>query len=229
MGRRAHGRETRMSAGLDSARLSVLVHEVRSPVAALSAVAETVDESLLDASMRGELVRLALAACRGIERIVLDVAVASVRLGTVDVTTLVRDAVAAYAVRGVDVEADVVERPLVVSGDPVRLRQALDNLIANAVAHGRSSRSVTVRATRVDDTVEIAVADAGRGIPPDELARIFELGARLDDSTPGSGLGLTLTRAIVDAHDGVLEVDSQPGEGATFTITLPALGSQPAT
>jgi len=218
-----------MSAGLDSARLSVLVHEVRSPVAALSAVAETVDESLLDASMRGELVRLALAACRGIERIVLDVAVASVRLGTVDVTTLVRDAVAAYAVRGVDVEADVVERPLVVSGDPVRLRQALDNLIANAVAHGRSSRSVTVRATRVDDTVEIAVADAGRGIPPDELARIFELGARLDDSTPGSGLGLTLTRAIVDAHDGVLEVDSQPGEGATFTITLPALGSQPAT
>jgi two-component system sensor histidine kinase BaeS len=218
-----------MSAGLDSARLSVLVHEVRSPVAALSAVAETVDESLLDASMRGELVRLALAACRGIERIVLDLAVASVRLGTVDVTTLVRDAVAAYAVRGVDVEADVVERPLVVSGDPVRLRQALDNLIANAVAHGRSSRSVTVRATRVNDTVEIAVADAGRGIPPDELARIFELGARLDDSTPGSGLGLTLTRAIVDAHDGVLEVESTPGHGSTFTISLPASPSQPAT
>jgi two-component system sensor histidine kinase BaeS len=219
-----------MSEGLDRARLAVLVHEVRSPVAALSAVAEAVGESTPDESARPELVRLALAACRAIERIVFDVAVASVRFETVDLAAVTRDALAPLAMRGVEVEAHVDDAGrLLVSGDPIRLRQALDNLLANAVAHGGSGRSVIVRATRSGESVQLAVTDHGRGIPRHELTRIFELGVRLDDSTPGSGLGLALTRAIVDAHEGVLEVHSRPGEGATFTITLPALGSQPAT
>lgn len=218
-----------MSAGLDRARLDVLVHEVRSPVAALSAVAETVAGRPLDESVRSELVRLALAACRGIERIVLDLAVASVRSELIDAGSVARDAVGSFELRGADVAAEIGPEPLVVDADPVRLRQALDNLIANALRHGASSKPVMVRASRPQDAVEIAVADAGPGIPSDELERIFEPGVRLDRTAGGAGLGLALARSIVDAHGGRLRVDSRPGEGSTFTIELPARPRQPAT
>lgn len=211
-----------MTAALDHARLAVLVHEVRSPVAALSAVAETVADLPRDDSMRRELVRLALDATRAIERIVMDLAVASVRMEPVQLEALVRDAVASFAVRGANVVAEGVDGPLVVDGDPVRLRQVLDNLIANALAHGASESTVKVRTTGSKDGVAIAVSDTGSGIRPEDLARMFELGVRLDARTSGSGLGLTLSRAIVGAHGGVLEVESTPGEGSTFTIVLPA-------
>ena len=229
MGRRATEWPAGMTSGLDQARLAVLVHEVRSPVAALSAVAETVADLAADDSMRQELVRLALAAARGIERIVMDLAVASVRLEPLDVDVLVRDAVASFAVRGDSVTSEVDDAPLLVDGDPVRLRQVLDNLIANALANRTPGSRVAVRAGRSRDGVLIAVSDTGPGIPHDELARIFNLGVRLDASATGSGLGLTLSGAIVRAHGGVLEVESTSGEGSTFTIVLPAGTSQPAT
>ncbi len=97
------------------------MHEVRSPVAALAAVAETAADSP-DDSARHDLVRLALAACRAIERLVMDVSVASVRLERLDVSELVRDAVVAQLVRGAVIEAHV-DDDLVVDGDAVRLRQ----------------------------------------------------------------------------------------------------------
>ena len=218
-----------MSAGLDHARLAVLVHEVRSPVAALSAVAETVADLPPDDSMRRDLVRLALAASRGIERIVMDLAVASVRTELLDVGALTHDAVASFALRGDRVVVDGDDARLFVDGDPVRLRQALDNLIANALAHGSSRSSVAVRTVASKDAVSISVSDSGPGIAPEELARIFELGVRLDADSPGSGLGLVLSRAIVDAHGGALEVESAPGVGSTFTIVLPARAPQPDT
>lgn len=213
------------SSRLDDARLAVLVHEVRSPVAALSAVAEALGESPAGDSGRDELVRLAVAACRAIERIVLDIAVASVRLDRLDVGVMVRESVAAHVLRGSDVVAEAGAVPLVVVGDAVRLRQALDNLVANAVTHGGPSMRVVVRAMRMENAVHVAVSDAGVGIPAHELEQVFELGRRLSDETPGSGLGLALTRAIVVAHGGTLEVESTPGVGSTFTIVLPALSS----
>ncbi len=215
--------------GLDHDRLAVLVHEVRSPVAALSAVAETVADLPPDDLMRRELVRLVLVASRAIERIVMDLAVASVRVEPIELDALTRDAVASFVARGANVVAEDADGPFVVDGDPVRLRQVMDNLIANALDHGASESTVTVRTSRSKDGVAIAVSDAGSGIPPEELARIFELGVRLDAGTSGSGIGLTLSRAIVDAHGGALDVDSTPGAGSTFTIVLPARSPQPDT
>lgn len=208
------------SSGLDRARLAVLVHEVRSPVAALAAVAETFGESSAGDPARRELVRLAIAACGAIERIVMDVAVVSMRPQQLDVEALVRESVAAHVVRGSDVVVLASDGPLVVEGDVVRLRQVLDNLIANAVAYGGSA-AIVVRATRSDDTVYVAVSDAGPGIPANDLERIFELGWRLAEEPSGSGLGLALARAIVDAHRGTLEVESTAGAGSTFTVALP--------
>jgi signal transduction histidine kinase len=214
----------------DPDHLALVVHEVRSPVAALSAVAGAVADTPVDEGQRRELVRLALAASLAIERIVMDLAVASVRTEPVDLAALARDAVAAYSVRGADVVGEGLESPLVVDADPVRLRQVLDNLIANALTHaGGSGDPVSVRASASRDNVEVAVSDFGPGIPQAELARIFDLGVRLDVDTAGSGLGLALCRAIVVAHGGTIEVDSAPGEGSTFTIILPGRRSQLAT
>lgn len=218
-----------MTSDLERERLAVLVHEVRSPVAALSAVAEAAAGAPAADLSRRQLTRLALAASQAIERIVLDFAVASVHLEGLDAAMLVRDAVAAFSVRGASVVAEGVERPFVVDADPVRLRQALDNLIANALTHAGSGAPVTVQFTAAADKVEIVVSDAGRGIPIAELARIFEHGMRFGADKTGSGLGLALSRAIVEAHGGTIAVDSIVGEGSTFTIVLPGRPSHPAT
>jgi signal transduction histidine kinase len=209
-----------MTAELDSERLAVLVHEVRSPVAALSAIAETVVDAGLALSARRELVRLAISACCAVERIVADVAVASIRFEAVVPASLVRDAVAAAVLRGARVEANVAPDLLPIQGDPQRLRQALDNLIANAVSHSRSLGAVVVAAS-AGESLRITVSDAGVGIPLERQEHIFEVGVRLDPGTGGSGIGLALTRAIVEGHGGALLVTSVPGEGASFTMALP--------
>ena len=209
-----------MTRDLGRERLAVLVHEVRSPVAALSAVAETAGEPGVDASARSELVRLAVAACRGIERIVADVAVASIRFEEVDPRELVVDAVAAARLRGAPVQSSVADELPPLEGDPARLRQALDNLIANAVTHGAAS-DVLVTGSATASAVRLSVSDSGRGIPLDDQARIFDAGVRLASDASGMGLGLALARAIVEGHGGSLVVASSPGKGATFTIELP--------
>ena len=209
-----------MSRGLDNERLAVLVHEVRSPVAALSAIAESFAGPEIDSEVRRELVRLAALACRGIERVVTDVAVASIRLEPLDAVGLAEDVVSSAALRGGGVEL-VAERVPTVLGDPARLRQALDNLVGNAVVHGGADGTVVV-AVGADDSIRISVTDAGPGIEQEQLERIFDVGVRLDpEANAGSGLGLAVARAIVEGHGGTLTVTSSVGVGTTFTISLP--------
>ena len=201
-------------------RLAVLVHELRSPVAALVAIAETFPRS--DAGQRPRLLELAAAACRNVERLVVDASIASVRIRQLDAGRVAIDAAEAAALRGAAVRVDVDARLPAVNGDPERLRQALDNLIGNAVGHAPAGTEVLVRASSDGRRVLLSVTDAGEGIAEDGLARVFEPGVRLTDERPGSGLGLAIVRAIADAHGGTVEVASAPGQGATFTLALPA-------
>ncbi len=171
---------------LDAQRLAVLVHEVRSPVAALSAIAETVADPELDASARVELVRLAVSAGESVQRIVTDIAVASIRFEEIAPGGLVRDAAAAAVLRGDRVEVDIAAELPLIRGDPQRLRQALDNLIANAVVHSGSDDAVVVRGV-ADEALRISVSDAGVGIAPEEQERIFDVGVRLGTDSGGFG------------------------------------------
>jgi signal transduction histidine kinase len=212
---------------LSEKRLAVLVHEVRSPVAALSAISETLLEVESSTPERVELVRLAVAACRAIERLVVDAVTTSVRREEVDPAALVRETAAAASLSGARVEARVEGGLPTISADPVRLRQALDNLVANALTHSGQDAVVVVAASHSETGVELFVSDTGRGIPIQEQERIFEAGSRLDPGRPGSGLGLAIARGIAEAHGGTLTVRSESGAGATFTIALPA--AQPAT
>ena len=206
---------------LDAERLAVLVHEVRSPVAALSAIAETMEAPDVDGQTATDLVRLVLSACRVIERLVGDLTVSSVRAERSDLAPLIEDAVATARLRGLVIEAAIDGDALPVEGDATRLRQGLDNLLANALTHAGGT-GVRVAATADGSKVRIVVADHGPGIPDSERDRIFEPGVRLDESKPGSGLGLAVTRAIVEAHGGRLTVAATDGGGATFVVELPS-------
>jgi two-component system sensor histidine kinase BaeS len=202
-------------------RLAVLVHEVRSPVAALSAIAEAFADEELERPARLELLRLAIAACSGIERVVLDAALASVHLERVDVGALVRQVVATATLAGARVQTEVAPDLPRIMADPLRLRQALDNLMTNALTHAGSGGDVVVSGGLSETLVLVSVSDSGAGVPLADQERIFEAGVRLDAGRAGSGLGLVIARAIAEAHGGRLTVRSTLGEGATFTIALP--------
>jgi signal transduction histidine kinase len=217
-----------VNSGLDEARLAVIAHEVRSPVAALAAIADAF-ASTNDHDAHRVLLRLVLRACESVERIVADVAVASIRPRRVDPAELARDVVAAAALRAIPATLEVVDPLPPIDADESRLAQALDNLVTNAFVHGGPEASVSVRAEAHGDHVRLSVSDSGPGIPTDDLDRIFDVGVRLDPRSRGMGLGLALTRAIVEGHGGTLTAVSTPGESATFTIELPAWRPQPAT
>jgi signal transduction histidine kinase len=205
----------------DPQRLAVLVHEVRSPVAALAAIAETVRDEGLETRARLELSRLAITACLGIQRVVLDAAVASVHVGPVDIVALVRQVVATAKLAGAPVRSEIEHDLPSVIADSLRLRQALDNLVANAVKHSGSDDDVVISARSNGQMVVLEVTDFGAGVPVADHERIFETGVRLDAGRVGSGLGLSIARAIAEAHGGELTMRSAASSGATFTITLP--------
>jgi two-component system OmpR family sensor kinase len=125
------------------------------------------------------------------------------------------------------IELDV-DGPVQVIGDGARLRQVFDNLLTNIRTHTPPGTPASVRVRRNGETAVLVVDDEGPGMSDEEAARAFERFYRVDPSrartSGGVGLGLSIVNAIVAAHDGTVTLESKPGEGATFTITLPVDG-----
>lgn len=150
----------------------------------------------------------------------------------VDLGQLAGDAVEDVRVvapgRPVDLVIDDGHPPVVV-GDELRLRQVLGNLLGNALTHTPDGTPIHVRlATRVDDTgrwAVLEVADEGPGLPVEHAEHVFERFYRVDAartrSEGGSGLGLSIVAGLAEAHGGRVELDTTPGEGATFRVVLP--------
>jgi signal transduction histidine kinase len=115
-----------------------------------------------------------------------------------------------------------------VVADPDRIEQAVENLVGNALRHTPSGGTITLSATRADGVAILSVSDTGGGIAPEHLPHVFERFYKVDagraaDST-GSGLGLSITKAIVERHGGTIRVASGPGR-TVFTIELPQEGT----
>lgn len=189
-----------------SERLGVLLHELRSPVAALVGLAESAPR-VPDAPARRRFVELAVAAARDIDRLLTDPDLLSLRRGAVDVGALVAGfAGPRVAIRG--------EPAGVVQGDPTRLRQIVANLVANGLRHGRRVElEVAVR----DDRVVVDVSDDGPGV-----LRGLDPFARGVGTAGSSGYGLWLARAIAEAHGGTLELVGDAAAGARFRLALPS-------
>jgi two-component system phosphate regulon sensor histidine kinase PhoR len=141
---------------------------------------------------------------------------------------------ARYAVEGLRSSASSKEIELrvqlpddlpLISGDPIRLRQMIGNLLENGIKYTEPGGVVQIEAASEDGQVIIRVTDTGPGIPPADQPYLFDKffrGSNTPVETPGTGLGLSIVKSIVDHHDGRVWVDSKVGEGTTFTVVLPA-------
>jgi len=128
--------------------------------------------------------------------------------------------------RGVTLNTTAAAATPLIWGDADRLEQALQNVAANAIRHTPAGGTVTLRAEPEGSArVRITIADTGPGIPPEHITHIFDRFYKADASraASGSGLGLSIVRAIVLRHGGEISAENAPGGGAVFTIVLPGL------
>lgn len=122
-------------------------------------------------------------------------------------------------------EVDFVEADIMVQADWSLLKQALSNVIENAIKYSNPGGQVSLSITKVDEEMEMVVSDSGIGISADEQKHLFERFYRakneLARSRKGTGLGLSIVKSIIDKHNGEIVVESQPGKGTKFIMTLP--------
>jgi len=144
----------------------------------------------------------------------------------VDLADLARRAAALLKVRaaerGIRIDPPGTDETLLASGDDGRVVQILVNLIGNAIRHSPDQASIWLRVETQGGLALVIVADQGQGIAPEHHARIFEKFARLGQDGSGSGLGLYIARRLARAMGGDIVVDSAPGQGARFVLSLPA-------
>jgi len=128
-----------------------------------------------------------------------------------------------FANKGIEIK--FTGRKEVVTADRDKISQVIVNLLSNALKYTQNAGTVQVTVNGTHDAVEIKVKDTGIGIPPEDLPHIFERFYRADKSrnrlTGGAGIGLTITKAIIDAHGGSINVTSRVGEGTEFIVSLP--------
>ena len=212
-------------------------HELRSPLSNLRGTVEVALRRPRSVGEYRETLVVALAEVERLSRLASELMLLS-RADThrlhlasepVDLGQIAAQAVAAHAARAseqqVSLSLDMAE-PLTVPADADRLRQALDNLLDNALRYAPAGSAVIVTAARQGQHGVLQVRDHGPGLSGEDQARIFDRFYRVDTSrarqSGGLGLGLSITKAIAEAHGGQVEVQSAPGAGAAFTLRLPA-------
>jgi two-component system sensor histidine kinase SenX3 len=214
-------------------------HELKTPVGGLALLAEAVEDAADDPEAVARFAGRMKGETRRLTRLVSEIVDLS-RLQTNDLLAdMVIVDVAACAAEAVDhtrllggqreLEAVSTQDPagLRVYGDRELITTAIRNLVTNAISYSEDGTKVTVVTRRVDDVVEVSVTDQGRGISLADQERIFERFYRVDAarsrSTGGTGLGLSIVKHICANHGGEVTVWSQEGQGATFTMRLPAV------
>ena len=223
---------------LKSQFISMVSHELRTPLTSIRASMQLlIAEDMTGNAGADQLVRVALSNADRLIRIVNDILdMSKIEAGEMIVSPkktrlapIVEDsvrsveAVARDAGVTIALSTDTIEDVL---ADPDRTIQVLVNLLSNAVKHAPSGSKVEVTAGREGDMIAIAVRDHGPGIPAHKVDFIFEPFTQLDGSdtrrVAGTGLGLTIARALAEKQGGGIRVSSRVGQGATFTLTVPA-------
>jgi two-component system OmpR family sensor kinase len=209
-------------------------HELRTPIAAVSAYAELFERG--GAEHSDDLPRIAAgirAETARMDRLVNDLLTLArldeglaMKMAPVELVSLVSESVHTATAVGPEWPVQFwAASPVEVDGDKDRLRQVIDNLLANVRAHTPEGTHTTVRIQQFGDDAEIEVRDDGPGMPGDDARRVFERFYRADAArsrtSGGSGLGLSIVSAIVVGHHGTVTASSAPGEGMTVTVRLP--------
>jgi signal transduction histidine kinase len=231
-------RELEKASDHKSEFLADMSHELRTPLNAISGFSQVLRKQLLGEinEKQAEYLDDILASARHLLSLIDDVLdLAKVEAGQIELEVTpfsLREALERGAVivreraTREDVRVSLSSDPGVdmIMGDERRIRQVVFNLLSNAVKFAPAGSTVDVTAARIDGEVRVSVSDSGPGIAPEDQARIFEefqQAAAGKEQREGTGLGLTLSRRLVELHGGHIWVDSEVGKGSTFVFTLP--------
>ena len=212
-----------------------VAHELRTPLSNIRGYIEAVRDRILEpdeetiATLDGEAILLSRLVDDLQELSIVEAGQMALERQPEDLAELVThttDAMAtAAAAKNVRLERRMADNLPLVSIDYHRISQVLRNLVDNALSHTGEGGCVMVEASRTGDWVQVSVSDTGEGIEPEDLPYVFDRFYRVDKSrtraTGGSGLGLTISKGLVEAHGGTMHVESRRGAGSRFFFTLP--------
>jgi two-component system, NtrC family, sensor histidine kinase AtoS len=203
---------------------SAIGHELRNPLGVIQNAAHALGQRADDPDRVRRLAETVTTEVQRATRVIADVVdfvrAQPPRRHPVGVSGLVEETLYRVDVpERIAVECDLSPDLPVLRLDGQQMAQVLENLIRNAVEAIPESGSIRLTASRVEDRIELAVADDGPGIPPQDLERIFE--PLFTTKRTGTGMSLAISKRLVEAHGGALRVATVPGQGATFTISLP--------
>jgi signal transduction histidine kinase len=215
--------------------IALVSHELRTPLTSIRGYLELMSE---DTNLNDEQERFLDTIDRNahrLQRVVgdllfcaqVDAGKLTLEEGVVDLDTLIAEALETArpvaAARSIELKAELAELPEL-PGDYARLAQVIDNFISNALKFTPGGGRVHITTRDCGGEVELAISDTGMGIAASELPHLFQRFFRTESaaSIPGTGLGLTISKAIVEGHGGRISVESQEGEGTTFRVFLPA-------
>jgi signal transduction histidine kinase len=225
--------------------VATVSHELRTPLAVIRSAADNLADGVVGDQARvrqyGDLVRREGVRLSDLVEQILEYA--GLQSGQraltpkpVEIGALLGDVVSAAApaaqAAGVSIDLSIGDGLPAAAGDEAALRRVFQNLVGNAIKYGAAGQWVGVTAAAKGGGLEVRVSDRGMGIPAAEHAKIFDPFYRAPDVVAaqihGAGLGLSLVKRIVDAHGGRVTLESAPGQGSTFIVSLPAAAGAPA-
>jgi signal transduction histidine kinase len=223
--------------------LATMSHELRTPLNAIIGFSEVLNEQMYGELNERQLayVNDVLDAGKHLLSLINDVLdLAKIEAGSMElelsevaIPAVLRSAVSIHSERasrgGIELSVTTEPKEITITADERRLRQVVFNLVSNAVKFTPAGGRVDISAHADDGHVEIAVADTGPGIPAGDLEKIFEQFEQSGDGkkVEGTGLGLPLSRKLLELHGGRLWVESELGRGSTFRFTLPVTRTEP--
>ena len=212
--------------------LTIFAHDLRNLLSVLTVNAELFLRREGEAAKtNGKNIRATIGRMAGLINSLVDLAALNagqlkVRPETSDMAAPLREAVEIFrpVALAKSIALDLVDSdaslPAII--DHERIFQVLSNLLANAVKFTAEGGKISVSATELDDEIQVSVKDTGIGIPEEDLSRVFELYRQLGSSRDGLGLGLYISKAVVEKHGGRIWATSRVGVGSTFYFTVPA-------
>jgi signal transduction histidine kinase len=216
--------------------LAVVSHDLRNPLTALLMKASLVQRLVPPSEKEGAIARGVAGIVRAgkqmndllgllVDATAIEKGQFTVELKACDPLDLCREAAemltAVAASREIRLTLEVPAALPRVMADRVRVSQVLSNLVGNAIKYSGPGGQITLRVAGTAERVSFSVVDTGQGIAPEHLPRLFERYWQVNRNREGLGLGLYITKGIVEAHGGSITVASAPGEGSTFAFTLP--------
>lgn len=215
-------------------------HDLRTPLATLRGYMETLlmkEEGLSEEERRNYL-KIAISHCERLSTLItdlfelakLDAQDIAAHFEPFSISELVQDVVQKFELtaqeRKINIITNIGEKLPFAYADIALIERVLENLLENSLRHTPEQGSVSIVTNHEDEHLTVRISDTGPGIPEEELPRVFDQFYQLDRSRKGksghSGLGLAITRKIMDLHKCTIRVESKTGSGATFTFTLPA-------